>query len=219
MALSRLVLHSATCVTALLSLALGGLRAEDSVVEKPYEYRDLRFGVTSAPTPSIRSEASDGSGSFDYDNSESRGARFTMTYLIGRVPPERMISTVYGGQLLLGTYSVGHAGNTTRLLQPMVDAYYGWQYGIVESPSLRGWFEMMPFVGLGSSVMEVDGKTRVGYAVETGVRFGAYLTERAWQFGVTSSGIIGTSKVKSDINELTLNTNGFTFGAEVGYRF
>lgn len=219
MALSRFVLHSATCVTALLGLALGGLRAEDTVVEKPYEYRDLRFGVTSAPTPNIHSQASDGSNAFHYDDSQSRGVRVTMTYLFGRVPAEQTTSTVYGGQVALGTYRVGNGGTNTRLVQPMVDVYYGWQYGVVESPSLRGWFELMPFVGLGSSVVEVDAKTRVGYAVEAGVRIGAYLTERAWQFGVTSSGIIGTSKVKGDVNELTLNTNGFTFGAEIGYRF
>jgi hypothetical protein len=219
MAPSRPVLRSVTCVTALLGFALGGWCAEDVVADPAYKFRDLRFGLTSAPTPRVHSEALAGGNTFNYDSSKSRGGRATMTYLIGKVPPERTTSTVYGLQLSLGSYEVGDSGMTTGLVQPMVDVYYGWQYGIVESQSLRGWFEMMPFVGVGGSFVDVDEKKRLGYALETGVRLGAYLTERSWQFGVTSSGLLGTSKVKGNVNELTLNTSGFTFGAEVGYRF
>ena len=219
MALSRSVPLSAACVATLLGLAVGGLQAVEGQAEKPYEYQDLRLGWVSSPAPSIYSQAKGGGNGFSYDSSESRGSRTTLTYLWGKAPAESKVGTVIGGAVSLGSYNVGYQGDVTRLVQPMLDVYYGWQYGIVDTPSLRGWIEMLPYVGLGGSVVDVDQKKRLGYAIEGGVRFGAYLTERAWQFGVTTSAVLGTSMVKGDTNELTLNTNGFTFGAEIGYRF
>jgi len=219
MALSRSVQLSATCVATLFALAIGGLQAEEGQAAKPFEYQDVRIGWAAAPTPSVRSEARDGGGAFNYDGGESRGSRFTLTYLRGSAIEQTKVGTVFGGQFSFGTYSIGSGGNVVNLSQPMVDLYYGWQYGVVDTPSLRGWLELLPFIGLGGSITDVDGKNRLGYAVEGGLRAGAYLSERSWMFGLTASGLIGTSKVKGDVNELRLNTNGFTFGAEVGYRF
>lgn len=219
MALYRPVQFSATCVATLFGLAFSGLQAAEVVAEKPYEYKDVRIGWTSAPTPSAYAETKGGGNGYHYDGTESRGSRFTLTYLSGKAPAESMVGTVFGAQFVLGSYNLGDGGKSIRLVQPLVDVCYGWQYGIVDTPALRGWIEMLPFIGAGGSVVELDQKTRVGYAIEGGVRFGAYLTERAWQFGITSSAVIGTSVVKGDSNQLTLNTNGFTFGAEVGYRF
>lgn len=219
MALSRSVQHSATCVAILLGLALGGLQAAEGQAAKPYEYQDLRFGWTSAPTPNVYLKSKSGGGSTRYEGGESRGSRYTVTYLCGRASEENKVGTVFGGQFSLGSYSIGDNGVETSLIQPMVDVYYGWQYGIVDTPALRGWIEMMPFVGVGGSLVEIDSKQRLGYAVETGVRVGVYLTERSWQFGVTTSGLLGTSKAKGDVNELTMDTHGFTFGGEIGYRF
>ena len=223
MALSRSIQYSATCVATLLGLAFGGLQAAEGQVEgqaeKPYEYQDLRIGWVSAPSPSIYSQVKGGGNGYHYDSGESRGSRFSVTYLCGKALAESKVGTVVGGQFSLGSYRVGNQGATASLVQPMVDVYYGWQYGIVDTPALRGWIEMLPYLGVGGSVVDLDQKKRLGYAIETGVRFGAYLTERKWEFGVTSSWVLGTSAVKGDTNELTLNTNGFTFGAEIGYRY
>ena len=219
MALSRSVPFSAACVATLLGLAAGGLKAAEDLAQKPYEYQDLRLGWVSSPTPNIYSDVQGGGNGFSYDSSDSRGSRITLTYLCGKAQAESKVGTAFGGALSLGSYTVGSNGQTTKLVQPMVDVYYGWQYGIVESPALRGWIEMLPYVGVGGSLVDVDQKKRLGYAIEGGVRFGAYLTERAWLFGVTSSAVLGTSVVKGDTNQLTLNTSGFTFGAEIGYRF
>lgn len=219
MALSRPLQFSATCVATLFGLAFSGLQAAEGVVEKPYEYKDVRIGWTSAPSPSVYAETKGGGNGYNYNGTESRGSRFTVTYLSGKAPAESKVGTVVGAQFALGSYNLGDGGQSYRLVQPMVDVYYGWQYGIVDTPALRGWIEMLPFLGVGGSVVELDQKNRLGYAIEGGVRFGAYLTERAWQFGITSSAVIGTSVVKGDSNQLRLNTNGLTFGAEVGYRF
>lgn len=219
MALSRSVHLSATCVATLLGLAVGSLQAAEGQAEKPYEYQDLRIGWVSSPTPSISSQTKGGGNGFHYDNSETRGSRFTVTYLCGKAPAESKVGTVFGGAFSLGTYNVGYPGEVTLLVQPMVDAYYGWQYGIVDTPALRAWVEMLPYVGVGGSIVDVDQKKRLGYAIEGGVRLGAYLTERSWEYGVTSSAVFGTSVAKGDTNELTLNTHGFTFGGEIGYRF
>ena len=224
MALSRSVQLSvsATCVATLLGLAASGIRAEEGVVAKPYTYGELRFGYVSAPGADVRQVNSDSATGLtprSYNGSDSRGFRVGVTYLSGSVPPENLLAKVWGAQISLGSYSIGDQGVTTRVIQPMVDLYYGWQYGIMETQTLRGFGEFLPYVGVGGSHVKIEEKARLGYAVETGLRFGAYLTERTWTAGLTTSYVLGFSKIKGDQQSLELKTNGFTFGGEFGFRF
>lgn len=219
MAPSRPVQLAATCVATLLGLAVSGAWAEEGQDAQPYAYSDLRIGYSSAPAPTVREKDKTTDNTITYHAGDARGSRVGVTLLMGCVQPDSILATVWGAQVSVGSYVIGDSGVTTNVTQPIVDFYYGWQYGIMETPTLRGWGELMPYVGAGSSFAKVDDLARAGYAVEGGVRFGAYLTERHWQLGLTSSYVLGQSVVKSDVHELTLNTNGFTFGGEFGYRF
>lgn len=212
MALSRHVWHTAICTSALLGLAVTGAHAaEDTDGPPPYVYQELRFGIVGAPAPSVRA------GGHNVPTAESRGYRFGVTYLSGHAPFNDYFGTVWGAQASVGTYNVGE-----DLTQTMVDVYYGFQYGIVQTDALRGFGEILPYLGGGFSDMNVvkngENQAGLGGALEGGVRVGAYLTEHHWIAGLTAAYVYGLSKVSADEN-IDLRTNGFQFGGELGYRF
>ncbi len=214
MAPSRHLWYSATCALTLLGLALTAAHAEDVDGPPPYVYQELRFGVVGAPAPTVRQ------GGHNYSG-DSRGYHFGVTYLHGKAPFNDYFGTVWGAQLSIGSYDVATARSDSQsLTQTMLDVYYGFQYGIVQTEALRGWGEILPYIGGGFNKLSGDGPSGQGTGLETGVRAGAYLTERKWLAGLTADYIYGQSKITPDKGASVLTrTNGFAFGVELGYRF
>ena len=218
MALSRSVWHIALCTSTLIGLGITSARAADEVdAPPPYVYQDFRLGIIGSPAPTVRQADTNWDG-------DSRGFRFAATYLRGCAPFNDYHGTVWGLQASLGNYNVGSADSQDGedLTQVMVDVYYGWQYGIVQTEALRGFAELLPYVGAGFSDMNLvkDGESeaRLGGAYEAGLRAGVYLTEHQWIAGITAGYVFGMSKISAD-NDVTLRTNGWQFGGEVGLRF
>lgn len=218
MALSRSVWHIALCASTLMGFGMTSVRAADEVdTPPPYAYQDFRMGIIGSPSPTVRQDDQNWDG-------DSRGYRFEATYLCGSAPFNDIHGTVYGLRASLGTYDVTSRDDTVGqdLTQVMVDVCYGLHYGIVQTDALRGFAELLPYVGVGFSNMDLvyDGehKARIGAAYEAGFRAGAYLTEHQWLAGLTVGYVYGMSKISAD-EEVTLRTNGFQFGGEFGYRF
>lgn len=223
MATFRHAWFPAACAATLMGMSASGAWAEDTGVNEDYQYKELRIGISTIETPRIRQQKPDSDQGTWGNNGSEYGYRVGLTYLRGTSPADSWLGTVWGGQFSISSYNVGDNDVDTNLIQPFVDVYYGWQYGIIETQGLRGFAELLPYVGLGSSFMSVEDKTRIGGGVETGVRAGAYLTERNWELGVTTAYQLGYSKMVYSINNqkriLDITANGFSFGFEGGYRF
>lgn len=224
MATSRHAWIPAVCAATLMGMSAPGAWAEDGVQAEVYRYQDLRVSWSIIEAPRIHQEKPDSASGTWSENGDKYGARFGLTYLRGCSPDDSWLGTVWGGQLSISNYDVTpNVGPQSNLVQPMVDLYYGWQYGIIKTAGLRGFAELMPYVGAGMSHVEIEDKARIGGAFETGVRAGAYLTERNWQFGVTTAYQLGYSKIVYNIDDrkriLDITANGFSFGLEGGYRF
>ncbi len=217
MATHRPVWSAAVCATLLGVATACAAAAENGTDPNLYRYWDVRFGIQGTPTPDVHQREPVGA---DWNGGDSRGARFGLTALHGRVANDEYLATTYGFSAALANYSLGDGnGFDTSLNQFIVDAYYGWQYGIVNTDNLRGFGEFLPYVGAGFNHMHLDEKGRLGPAVELGIRTGAYLTERNWVAGVVATYVYGESRIKGDVTSLALTTNGLSLGLEVGYRF
>jgi hypothetical protein len=160
-----------------------------------------------------------------WEGGESQGSRFSLTYLMGTVPTDGLVGTVWGGMFNLSSYQLGDAGVESALIQPTIDFTYGWQYGILETDSLRGFAELLPFVGVGMSNVEIGDKRRIGLAAEAGLKAGAFLSERNWELGITGIYLLGLSRVSytpdaaNEESTYEFTSNDFGFGVEGGYRF
>ncbi len=218
MAPSRHVWHTTICASTLLGLAVSGARAEEADGPPPYRYQEVRVGIVGAPAPTVRQDGANWGGG------ESRGYRYGITYLRGCAPFNDYTGTVWGAQFSIGTYNVQTADNIDGevLNQGIVDVYYGFQYGIVQTDALRGFAEILPYVGVGVSDMDLvkggEYKASLGAAYEMGIRTGVYLTEHQWLAGLTAAYVYGASQINAD-QTVNLHTNGFQFGGELGYRF
>lgn len=219
MALSRPLRFAASCTT-LLAIAAGGLvAAETDSVPDTYSFNELRIGYVGSAAPTVRQKDPVSTG---WTGGESRGWRAGLTWLRGEVPTQGFLSSVYGAQFSLGSYEVGpDETSVVTLTQPMIDVYYGWQYGIFDSESIHGFAELLPFVGAGANFVDFGGETRIGPQIEGGVRVGAFLTEHNWLAGLTLAYVVGKGQVKDNSSDTTLDlqTNGFNFGFEFGHRF
>ena len=222
MAPSRHVWSSAACVASLLVTAPLTLLAEDLAPVGAYEYSELRVGWMSVSAPSAK-QTKPVTGS--WEGGESQGSRFSLTYLTGTVPTDGLVGTVWGGMFNLSSYQLGDAGVESALIQPTIDFTYGWQYGILETDSLRGFAELLPFVGVGMSNVEIGDKRRIGLAAEAGLKAGAFLSERNWELGITGIYLLGLSRVSytpdaaNEESTYEFTSNDFGFGVEGGYRF
>jgi len=221
MATFRHAWFPAACAAALMGLSAASAWAEDTEPKEDFVYSELRLGFSSVRTPTIRQKKPDEDlGSISGDK---YGTKFGITYLSGSAPADSLVGKVWGAQFSIGSYAINVGGTDTNLTQPMIDLYYGWQYGILETQGLRGFGELLPFIGAGASHLELEDKARIGAALEAGLRAGAYLTERNWELGVTATYLLGFSKVYYTIGddkriyEITANSLGF--GIEGGYRF
>lgn len=219
---SRHAWSSVACVASLLVAAPLALLAEDLTPVGLYEYRELRVGWMSVSAPSAK-QTKPVTGS--WDGGESQGSRFSLTYLTGKAPTDGLIGTVWGGIFNISSYQLGDAGVESSLVQPTFDLTYGWQYGILETDSLRGFAELLPFVGLGMSNVEIGDKRRLGWAAETGLKAGVFLTERNWELGITGMFLLGLSQVSytpdaaKEKSTYEFTSSDFGFGVEGGYRF
>jgi opacity protein-like surface antigen len=223
MATSRHAWFPAACAAALMGMSASGAWAEDTELKEVYQYKELRLGYSTIETPRIRQQKPDSAQGTWSNNGNNYGYRVGLTYLSGKAPADSWLGTVWGAQLSISSYDVGDNGVETNLIQPNIDLYYGWQYGIMETQGLRGFGELLPYVGVGSSHMELEDKMRLGGGVEAGVRAGAYLTERSWELGVTTAYQLGYSKMVYSLHNqkriIEITANGFSFGIEGGYRF
>ena len=219
MALSRPLRFAASCTALLAFSAVGVVAAETDSVPDSYSYSELRIGYVGSAAPTVRQKEPVSTG---WNGGDSRGWRAGLTWLRGEVPNQGYLGTAYGAQFSLGSYEVGEdAASVVTLTQPMIDVYYGWQYGIFDSESIHGFAELLPFVGAGANFVDFGGSTRIGPQIEGGVRVGAYLTERNWLAGVTLAYVLGKGQVKDNESDtkLDIETNGFNFGFEFGHRF
>ncbi len=221
MATSRHAWFPAACAAALMGMSASGAWAEDTELKEVFTYSELRVGYSTIEAPSIRQRKPDDKvASIEEDK---YGSRFGLTYLSGSAPSDSWVGKVWGAQLSISTYSLNVDGEGTSLTQPMIDVYYGWQYGIIETQGLRGFAELLPYIGAGVSHLELEDKARIGAALEAGLRAGAYLTERNWELGLTASYQLGLSKIYYTIGDdkriFELDANGVSFGVEGGYRF
>ena len=219
---SRHAWSSVACVASLLVATPLALLAEDLTPVGVYEHSELRVGWMSVSAPTAKQTKPE---IYTVDGGESQGSRFSLTYLKGKVPTDGLLGTVWGGMFNISTYSVGDTGVESTLVQPTVDFTYGWQYGLLETDSLRGFAELLPFVGLGMSNVEIGDRRRLGWAAEAGIKVGAFLTERKWELGITGMYLLGLSRVSytpdsaKDKWTFEFSSNDFGFGVEGGFRF
>jgi hypothetical protein len=222
MAPSRHAWSSVACIASLVVAAPLALMAEDLTPVGLYEYTELRVGWMSMSAPSAK-QTKPVTGS--WDGGDSRGSRFSVTYLKGKAPTDGLVGTVWGGMFNISSYNMGDAGVDSGLVQSTVDLAYGWQYGILETDSLRGFAELLPFAGLGMTNVEIGDKRRLGWAAETGVKAAVILTERNWEFGLTAMYLLGLSRVSytpdaaNEKSTYEFSSSDFGFGIEGGYRF
>lgn len=224
MATSRHAWFPAACAATLMGMSAVGAWAADGDQVEAYRYKDLRIGYSVIEAPRIHQEKPNSASGTWSKNGDNYGTRIGLTYLRGCSLDDSWLGTVWGGQLSVSSYNVTpNTGAETTLVQPMVDLYYGWQYGIIETAGLRGFGEILPYVGGGMSHMQLEDKARIGGGFEGGVRAGAYLTERNWQLGLTTAYQLGYSKMVYTLDNkkriLDITANGFSFGIEGGYRF
>ena len=137
MAPSRPVWLSATCVATLMGLAATCAQSAEGdaeLIQPPYSYLDLRFGVVGAPAPDVRQTKP---GGLAWSGADSRGTRFSITALHGSVKPEDYIAWTYGVSANVSSFDVGDPSVGSKdLLQATGDLYLGFQYGIVQTLSL-----------------------------------------------------------------------------------
>jgi hypothetical protein len=222
MAPSRHAWSTFACVASLLAAAPLAAMAEELTPVGLYEYSQLRVGWMSMSAPAAKQT---NPVSESWNGGDSRGSRFSMTYLTGVAPTDGLVGTVWGGMLNLSSFNLGDGGTESTLVQPTVDVAYGWQYGILETDSLRGFAELLPFVGLGMSSVEIGDRRRLGWATEAGLKAAVILTERNWELGITAMYLLGLSRVSytpdasNEKSTYEFTSSDFGMGIEGGYRF
>jgi hypothetical protein len=230
----------------IVGVCAASLSAATASSDPGVPFHDVLIGISSAPGATVTERVTPTGApvtQYDWADTNDTGIQASITSLNGT--GYRWGGIVWGAELVAGFYDItpgafnvagstykNSSGESLRYQTIGGNLILGYEYGISLQDGLQAFVTVLPYAGGGIGFADsellnfanvMDRQRGSGKYGDYGIKFGGYLTERRWIYGLLVGFERSSSKVTIDFSnassEMTLKRSGATFGFQAGYRF